>query len=141
MFVRDTKAVLGLNLELSHSCLASLPIRPSLPSTSLQVVSSLPCFVLGQRRWIVSADGPVLLPQPSEQPHLSSLQHQDIAWKLIFEMEIRTVKGRESWHVDIFRSDQGTPQQNPDRAYVPGMASRRLLFRSSFINFFASFSM
>lgn len=141
MFVWQTEAVLDLNLELSHAVFPLFllwPPSPALPHRRL--LSTLLCpWREGDGSPLQT--GPGLLSQLWEQPHLSSLQHRGVSWKLIFEMEIRTVKGRESWPVEIFRSNHGKPQHNPERACVPGMASCRLLFRSHFVNFFASFSM
>lgn len=61
--------------------------------------------------------------------------------RLISEMEVRVVKGRDSWCGQIFRSNWGSSQRDPDRSHVPGIASCRLLCRNRFINLVVSFSM
>lgn len=94
------------------------------------------------RRWMASADGArAAFSAVRATTFIFSSAPRLASQRLIFKLEVRTVKGRDSWGSKIFRSNQGNSQHNPGRSCVPGMALCTLLFRNHFVNFFASFTM
>lgn len=125
----------GLSL---WTCLCS----SAFPAHYFLVASLLPCCSVLERKEMDSVCrwGSAAFSALRASTFVFSSAPRPVSWKLISEVEIRTVKGREFWCGTIFRSNQGNSQHNPDRAGAPGMASCRRLFRSHFVNFFASFS-